>query len=45
MKNKHDVGKVEHFYRKILHILELVIAAVNERDIHIGNLPPQSALT
>ena len=28
MKNKHDVGKVEHFYRKILHILELVIAAV-----------------
>ena len=28
MKNKHDVGKVEHFYRRILHILELVIAAV-----------------
>lgn len=28
MKNKHDVGKVEHFYRRVLHILELVIAAV-----------------
>ena len=28
MKNKHDVGKVEHVYRRILHILELVIAAV-----------------
>ena len=28
MKNKHDVGKMEHFYRRILHILELVIAAV-----------------
>lgn len=29
MKNKHEVGKVEHFYRRVLHILELVIAAVS----------------
>lgn len=28
MKDKHEVGKVEHFYRRILHILELIIAAV-----------------
>ena len=27
--DKHDVGKIEHFYRKILHILELTIAAVS----------------
>ncbi len=27
-RDKHDVGKVEHFYRKILHILELLIAAL-----------------
>ena len=27
--DKHDVGKIEHFYRRILHILELVIAAVS----------------
>ena len=27
-KDKHDVGKVEHFYRRVLHILELVIAAL-----------------
>ena len=25
---KHEVGKVEHFYRRVLHILELLIAAV-----------------
>ncbi len=25
---KKDVGRVEHFYRRVLHILELVIAAV-----------------
>ena len=24
--DKHDVGKTEHVYRKILHILELIIA-------------------
>lgn len=24
--DKHDVGKAEHIYRKILHILELIIA-------------------
>ena len=24
--DKHDVGKTEHIYRKILHILELIIA-------------------
>lgn len=24
----HDVGKVEHFYRKVLHTLELVIAGI-----------------
>ena len=24
---KHEVGKVEHFYRRVLHILELIIAA------------------
>lgn len=29
MKSKHEVGKVEHFYRRVLHILELVIAAVS----------------
>ena len=28
VRDKHDVGKVEHVYRKILHILELVIAAL-----------------
>ncbi len=28
-KNPHDVGKVEHFYRRILHILELTIAAIS----------------
>ena len=27
-KDKHDVGKVEHFYRRVLHILELIIAAL-----------------
>ena len=27
-RDKHDVGKMEHFYRKILHILELLIAAL-----------------
>jgi len=27
-RDKHDVGKLEHFYRKILHILELLIAAL-----------------
>ena len=27
-RDKHDVGKIEHFYRRILHILELVIAAL-----------------
>lgn len=27
-RDKHDVGKVEHIYRKILHILELVVAAL-----------------
>ena len=27
-RNKHDVGKVEHVYRKILHILELLVAAL-----------------
>ena len=27
-RDKHDVGKVEHFYRRILHILELLIAAL-----------------
>ena len=26
--DKHDVGKIEHFYRRILHILELIIAAL-----------------
>ena len=26
--DKHDVGKVEHLYRRILHILELIIAAL-----------------
>lgn len=25
-RDKHDVGKTEHVYRKILHILELIIA-------------------
>ena len=24
----HDVGKVEHLYRKILHILEMIVAGV-----------------
>lgn len=28
-KNPHDVGKIEHFYRRILHILELTIAAIS----------------
>ena len=28
IRDKHDVGKVEHFYRRVLHILELVIAAL-----------------
>lgn len=27
-RDKHDVGKVEHLYRQILHILELLIAAL-----------------
>lgn len=27
-KNPHDVGKIEHIYRRILHILELTIAAI-----------------
>ena len=27
-RDKHDVGKLEHFYRKVLHVLELVIAAL-----------------
>ena len=27
-RDKHDVGKTEHFYRKILHKLELVIAGL-----------------
>ena len=27
-KDPHDVGKVEHFYRRVLHILELMIAAI-----------------
>ena len=27
-RDKRDVGKVEHFYRRILHILELAIAAL-----------------
>ena len=26
--DKHDVGKMEHLYRRILHILELIIAAL-----------------
>ena len=25
---RHQVGKVEHFYRKILHMLELIIAGI-----------------
>lgn len=25
-RDKHDVGKTEHLYRKLLHILELIIA-------------------
>ena len=28
-KNPKDVGKLEHIYRRILHILELIIAAVS----------------
>ncbi len=27
-RDKHDVGKLEHFYRRVLHILELTIAAL-----------------
>ena len=27
-RDKHDVGKAEHFYRRILHFLELVIAGM-----------------
>ena len=27
-RDKHDVGKLEHFYRRVLHILELLIAAL-----------------
>lgn len=27
-RDKHDVGKVKHFYRRVLHILELLIAAL-----------------
>ena len=27
-RDKHDVGKVEHLFRKVLHILELLIAAL-----------------
>ena len=27
-RDKHDVGKAEHIYRKILHFLELVIAGL-----------------
>ena len=27
-RDKHDVGKLEHFYRKVLHALELAIAAL-----------------
>lgn len=27
-RDKHDVGKVEHFFRRVLHILELLIAAL-----------------
>lgn len=27
-RDKHDVGKVEHFFRRVLHILELAIAAL-----------------
>jgi len=26
--DKHDVGKTEHFYRRVLHILELAIAGL-----------------
>ena len=26
--DKHDVGKAEHFYRRVLHILELAIAGL-----------------
>lgn len=26
--DKHDVGKAEHFYRRVLHILELIIAGL-----------------
>jgi len=29
LHNKHEVGKVEHFYRRVLHVLELVIAAIS----------------
>lgn len=25
-RDKHDVGKAEHFYRRVLHMLELIIA-------------------
>ncbi len=27
-RDKHDVGKLEHIYRRVLHILELIIAAL-----------------
>ena len=27
-RDKHDVGKTEHFYRRVLHKLELVIAGL-----------------
>lgn len=27
-KDKHEVGKVEHLFRRVLHILELIIAAL-----------------
>lgn len=27
-KDPHDVGRIEHFYRRVLHVLELVIAAI-----------------
>ena len=27
-RDKHDVGRIEHFYRRILHLLELIIAGL-----------------
>jgi len=27
-RDKHDVGKLEHFFRRVLHILELLIATL-----------------